>query len=476
MRGPDAQHPRHRAGGAHNTTTRETPETIARGSLNPCTHVIVGPGGPNDRAVIPSPKPTRHVTYVLLDGAEMLDVDCGARAAVEVRRWGATTTWTMPDRSRVVRTRWGWGGSPGSAAEAADAVRQLLAVADAARPSGRAWPAAVWSSAPGTFAGWLWLRTMSDAATIPAPVTGELVDVWSGGQGRVEWFPGVDPAGPVPMQVWDARAQYPSLLGEIPLVSEWQTRSGDAPARAAKRRPPGRYWVRWTGCDRLGVIPVPGRNGRWTWPAAGEAWADPWEIHLIEAGIVQGRIEDISRCVIPSRIAHPDCLRAVRSILDPTRPGLLGRMGRTALVHLVGKLGTLRPGSSEERIPAGATPPAGWEPNETTRLEGDEIVTIRPRPTSTVQRALQQLPVASTVWGRARARLVDSPGADGTRTGAAHLPPGVLAAMRTDALWIVGHEPGWMDDGRPGRLRLLDTVTVTSWPRSIADRRGHVHG
>lgn len=439
---------------------------VARGALTACTHVIVDRNG--DRATIPPPRPSPHVTYVLLDGAVLDDVDCGSRAAVSVRRWAATTTWEMADRSRVVRTRWGWGGRPDTAREAVDAVRELLRIVDDARPSDRAWPAAVWSASPATFAGWLWLRTMA-GVRMPAPVTGELVDIWSGGQGRVEWFRGPEPAGPVQMQVWDGRAQYASCLAEIPLVSEWTMIQGDAPMRAGKRRPPGRYRVRWSGCDRLGVIPVQTASGRWTWPAEGEAWADPWEIHLIESGIVPGRIEEISRSVIPARIAHPDCLRAVRAILDPTRPGIVGAMGRAGLIQLVGKLGTQRPGAVEERIPLGHVPP-GWEPNDTTRVEGDEVVTIRARPASPVQAALQQLPVASTVWARARARLVDSPGPDG-RTGAAHLPPGVLAAMRTDALWIVDHDPGWADDGRPGRLRLVDTVTVRRWPRSLADRR-----
>lgn len=439
---------------------------------------VLAPRGNSGRG-----RKSRNVTYVLLPGAQLDDQDCGSRAAVRVRTWGRQTTWTMADGSTVTRAPWSWSSAGSNVPHAAygptdvigaqlarDTVQQLLDRVDVCL-EGKGWPPAVWSASPGTWASWLWLRTLAARGVkqLPEPVTGAVRDAWRTGQGRIEWFP--EPAEmqyPAFMEVWDARAAYTSVMAEIPLVQSWRIQTGDH-VPDGKRRPIGRYLVEFE--SDFGVIPV-WDGKRWTWPKQGTGWADPWELHLLDSGIVDGTYR-VRSCVVPDSQICADALGAIRRLLDPQAAGLIGRMCRTALVHLVGKLGQQHVGSVEERMPIDAIP-ADWQPGLSSHVEGDELVTVRPRPITAAQAATMQLPIASTVWGRARARLVSSPGPDRSHTGAAWLPAGAhIAAMRTDALWIVGTRPDWSDDGKVGRLRLIDQVQIDKWPRTITDRAGH---
>lgn len=73
------------------------------------------------------------------------------------------------------------------------------------------------------------------------------------------------------------------------------------------------------------------------------------------------------------------------------------------------------------------------------------------------------------VWGRARARLLLHRSYDGSFTGALTLPRETLAAFQQDAIYTTAN-PGWIDDGRVGRLRTKGRPLSgpLPWPQSQA--------
>ena len=73
--------------------------------------------------------------------------------------------------------------------------------------------------------------------------------------------------------------------------------------------------------------------------------------------------------------------------------------------------------------------------------------------------------LAMQVWGRARARMLSGPMADGFQGGALHVPARTLLGVRGDAIyttevpsWSLTEERGGGDDGRVGRMRLQGYV------------------
>ncbi|HEV2458442.1 MAG TPA: hypothetical protein VGS80_08750, partial [Ktedonobacterales bacterium] len=83
------------------------------------------------------------------------------------------------------------------------------------------------------------------------------------------------------------------------------------------------------------------------------------------------------------------------------------------------------------------------------------------------------------VWGRCRARMLLAHGAPGRAewTGMLALAPGSVVACKTDGLYLAT-DPGWPDDGRPGRLRLKRQLPgPISWPQdwaALADLKQHL--
>jgi hypothetical protein len=100
------------------------------------------------------------------------------------------------------------------------------------------------------------------------------------------------------------------------------------------------------------------------------------------------------------------------------------------------------PLASNPELPEGATSP---------RIEGDSLVWAERRPVPWPEMVHPEWPAA--VWARCRVRMLDSPTPrKGVRAGALHVPAAELLAIRTDALYLT-RDPGWADDGEPGRLR-----------------------
>jgi hypothetical protein len=61
--------------------------------------------------------------------------------------------------------------------------------------------------------------------------------------------------------------------------------------------------------------------------------------------------------------------------------------------------------------------------------------------------------LTAQIWGRAHARLWTAPGGAGFMS----LDPGAVWGMWGDALYLSTGNPGWLDDGKPGRYRVKGT-------------------
>lgn len=86
--------------------------------------------------------------------------------------------------------------------------------------------------------------------------------------------------------------------------------------------------------------------------------------------------------------------------------------------------------------------------------------------------------ISIQVWGRARARLLRSPAADGVTGGVLALPGGSVIGVQGDAVyttqtpsWSIPVAHGGAEDGNTGRLRIKGTISGSiSTPVTIQDR------
>lgn len=154
--------------------------------------------------------------------------------------------------------------------------------------------------------------------------------------------------------------------------------------------------------------------------------------------------------------AHPDpelaqlVRRAIRSMIL-FGIGAFASRGRTTTHTL--------PEDRSAEVPAGVK----------VSRAGGMLVWTQPAPATAWARDMAHPEWSAAIWARARVRLLDGPGVNG-RTGALYLPPGVdVIAFRTDALVLTG-DPGWADDGKPGRLRYDgELIGPFDWPETEAD-------
>lgn len=105
------------------------------------------------------------------------------------------------------------------------------------------------------------------------------------------------------------------------------------------------------------------------------------------------------------------------------------------------------------------TVPEGVRP----RLEGEYLIWAEHR--AAAWPALSHPEWSSTIWSRARARLLSAP----LHTGALHRDAGDVIAFRTDAVYLTAQQRRWRDDGTVGRYRLKRRSTWErgpAWPAS----------
>src|SRR5260221_684717 len=98
------------------------------------------------------------------------------------------------------------------------------------------------------------------------------------------------------------------------------------------------------------------------------------------------------------------------------------------------------------------------------RVDGDRLVWVEQAPNATPDLAHPEW--SSTIWARARARLLSAP----SSTGALSLDSSQVVAFSTDAIYATC-DPHWPDDGTVGRWRLKETRHAAAWPTRWTDLR-----
>lgn len=330
-------------------------------------------------------------------------------------------------------------------------------------------------STPATTGRDLWRRTIPVGKGWPVMGTQlrELIASTSG-QGRMELF---EPEGGVDsvdqFTYLDARFAYAALTWGMPVGEphHWLPKSKEKVYDEAihvllKSR--GRWLVRFRIPDswvHVGILPVKNAAGGWSYPSEpgteATTWADAcevslahqngWSIELLEGFTwAEGKPLDV----------WARKLKDIHTVLGASEP-VAARGARAMLLHAVGAFATRThmisksvPLADEDQVPA----------NAQVTIVGDELVWEEPQEQSawTLNQAHPEW--AACIWARARVRLLDAPGPDGTRTGALHVPRDEVIAFRTDAIYL-NSDPGWPDDGKIGRFRVKGRInTVRPWP------------
>jgi hypothetical protein len=413
-------------------------------------------------------------------GAHFLDAD------LPVGRFTHAATGARVDLRRAAE----WFGESADPAAALGAHRLLGALYARTVPGGRLF------DSPGATGLDAWVRSHPRGQAPPGQLPGDLAELVrsTSPQHRVELF--AHPGDTLP-GLWylDGRLQYAALtagLGAAP--GEYLD---GAPARAAWESPQGRYARnRWLvkfavphGWDTLGVLmvprgpggcgplccprTVPGAGAGWHAPHApgwvGTTWCDGAELALAAGLGWPVRVTAAVR-LTPARPLDAWTARLTRALAGAT-PGQLGTLAapvsparaamvrgafRAMLLHGIGSFHST--GREVTRVVTdpmaytGAAPlvgpvaPGVWVAHERATLSGRAAALAHPE-------------FSAQVWGRAHARILESPTGQLARAGALQVHPDTLVGIRGDAIYLTA-DPGWPDDGAPGRLRL----------------KGHLHG
>lgn len=413
---------------------------------------------------------------------------------------GRCTAWIVggplsgPEAARLAWAEHGWpeGGATGPALDyrpgTADRGGTVLKIGETTMRSAEPWgwtdahtaavAAAVWEEAVSdlrgaaltsgpTAMGITMARILGVFARCqPLPVEAERTIRSTTTQGRVEFF-GEAYTGQV--TEIDARAAYLSMMARAPAGPTRRVEPGSVVPdlmyetgwyHVAAHPPEG--WPTFSP----GILPAK-IEGRTSWPTAGrvESWCTGHELALAERYGWHPQILGGWYWPEARRSGSLDRLHrrlvAIHGLTDYAvqTPGqaAASRMARTVAVHLIGSLfsaarhtnrvGTLDElQASESAVNARQLTGTRWRWTERRNGWADTVA----------GRAAHWRPeIAANVWGYGRARLLDAPTARlGERAGALHVGEDArLIGVHTDALYVAGDVPEWLDDGRPGRYR-----------------------
>lgn len=235
--------------------------------------------------------------------------------------------------------------------------------------------------------------------------------------------------------------------------------------------------------DHIGLFGVQHENVRdgWYWPnrpgAVGETWVDAAEFHV--AARHGWKLDPIESVRFTTRVpgardrdrkvaARPldtwqknlsEARAAIASdpLMDQTIKTAVSAALRSVLINTIGNFAAR--GRDQTHI--------AFDPKEVPATAADVrqqgrafLWTTKAR--FDAQAARYYHPeLAVQVWGRARARMLSGPMANGMAGGALHVPASTLLGVRGDAIyttevpgWALPVERGGGDDGRVGRMRL----------------------
>lgn len=367
--------------------------------------------------------------------------------APTLRRTGSVVTWA---------TQWF-----GPAAETMTRTDAAAAWATLRHSLRRAWNGeGEPMTTPATTGRDLWLRTIRAGEPVATMSAAAQRAVRAGArQGRMQMLPApTGRIGPVTLHEYDARFAYGALVRNLP-TGEPTHRHGVDAQRWIEDHPYGHAmtWATWkapTGWNLPGILDAGDPVGE-RWPMSGRGWVHSaeldlavrhgWHVEVHEAwtwtrdGDPLRAWSDRLHALMDRHGDNPPMRAAFRAIV---LHGIGSFVGRPRTVTRWGEhppddaIGLALMGSDRWRWTEHV--PALWP--ETHHPEW-----------------------TATVWARARRRLLEGPGG----VGALHLPPGTVAAFRTDAIWTT-ERPSWPDDGRPGQYRKRATVRLDEWPTTAA--------
>lgn len=274
----------------------------------------------------------------------------------------------------------------------------------------------------------------------------------------------------------DARFAYAALCRELGAGGELVTADRLEEALTVSPYVRGRAHVRYTVPDwweHPGLVVEKHPDGRhWHAPDrpgyTGQAWLDTSE--LVMARAFGWRLEIVEGLLYGRTPQDPLRLWIERLVEIRTRAETAGRAGsrpaelaadilRTIALRTIGSMHST--GRRVAHIAASPleVPPTGIE--DRRDLPGGRVLYHTRQTPRGAAAAWARPELSSQIWARAHTRLAVGPG------GAGFLSlrdPDAVVGMWGDALYLTTGDPGWPDDGRPGRYRVKGT-TPTPVPR-----------
>lgn len=355
-------------------------------------------------------------------------------------------------RVEVMRAAMWWG----SEIRSPDVCR--LAWLELAAAIGDRWPGAVLMTTPATTGRDLLARSIPEGTEWPC-LPDDLAQLIreTSGQGRIQWL-GTSARTLDAVYGYDGRVMYAALCRELP-----GGRCEHIPGEPSSTHARCRVRATWTVPEdwrHVGLLGMRDDNGGWTYPdrpgERGTGWIDGAELHMARRWGWSVKVHEA--LIWPQRAGRAgpldgwskrlvDLLALYRPVAatDPVAYAV-GRALRQIIITTVGALvGTgqvvTRATPLGDPIPADAVSP---------HVADGVVMWGERRPAAWPQMVHPEWSAA--VWARCRARILDGPPCRGRRTGALHVHPDHLLAIRTDALYVTS-DPRWPDDGGAGRLR-----------------------
>lgn len=343
---------------------------------------------------------------------------------------------------------------------------------------------AILLSTPATTGRDMWRRTIGktrDGKAQAYPVLSDelrqLIQSTSG-QGRREIVEG--PPEIKRFVQYDMRFAYAALSWGMPVgepvmttARGWAGYSQEDQDRALKMR--GRWLVRATvppGWRHVGILGAPARGADrlWTYPRRpGQTfttWASGseielarrygWQLEVLEGfTFKEGKPLNVWKDKLVSMYQA-----AERGELEHCPPDIRAMIRAALRMMVLTTIGAFATRTHKVTRSTPVTPDAVLPTNVPVREVEGVYIWEEEGQVSEWNKRLAHPEWSAEIWARCRVRLLDAPtGFKGQRAGALNVRPEDVLGMRTDALYLAV-DPGWDDDGEPGRYRLKGRLDI----------------
>lgn len=395
-----------------------------------------------------------------------------------IGRWRGTGRWD--GRTVEVQRAHIWFGE--GVYSARDAA---LAWAVLRRAVAEEFPGGVLLSSPATTGRDLWRRVIPRKAEFPV-LSAELRELIqsTSGQGRRELCAPPEPRAKVPYVVqYDMRLAYAALAWGMPVGAPtmvtgraFADMADDEQHKVLARR--GRWLVKATvpgGWEHVGILPTPRSDGTWEWPSkpgtSFTSWCSASELALARlhgwpVRVIEGFHFNEGK---PLNTWKDKLVKIYAAERGDVPAGVSKRVATAARMMILSSVGAFASRSHAITRSVPVTEAAALPDNAPIREVGGMYVWEERTERSAWMERTSHPEWSAEIWARCRTRLLDAPtGQPGIKAGALHVPPGNVIGMRTDGLTLA-MDPGWFDDGAPGRFRLTGRMRgVFDWPTTDA--------